>query len=98
MTSKIIPVTGTKESQVMLTSLQGVYQKGRIEINETPMNVLNETPVIVTFLEQDVDLCAYGINEAQAEELRGRLVSFVEEWNAPEMDEYDHYNAAKSAL
>ena len=59
----------------------------------------DETQVIVTFLnEKEIDLRAYGINREQAEELRNRLAPFAEDWNAPEMDIYDDYDAAKSHL
>ncbi len=40
----------------------------------------------------------YGINPAQAAELRIRLASFAEEWNQPGMDIYDDYHAAKARL
>jgi len=30
--------------------------------------------------------------------LRARLATFAEEWNAPEMDIYDNYDAAKANL
>jgi hypothetical protein len=83
----------------MLTSITGVYRNGRIELEEQPENVQDDTRVIVTFLdENEVDLRARGIDEAQAAELRARLTAFAEDWNAPEMRVYDHYDAAKSAL
>ena len=34
-------------------------------------------------------LCDYGIDEAQAADLRVRLSTFAEDWNRPEMDAYD---------
>ncbi len=83
----------------MLTSIQGVYRNGKIELEEVPANVQEETPVIVTFLKKnEVDLRAHGIDEEQAAELRARLAAFAEDWDAPEMDIYDNYPAAKSAL
>ena len=36
-----------------------------------------------------------GIDEAQAAELRARLSAFAEEWDSPEMDLYDDYDAAR---
>jgi hypothetical protein len=45
-----------------------------------------------------VDLRSRGINEAQAAELRARLSSFAEDWDSPEMDLYDNYDAAKANL
>ena len=57
-----------------------------------------DTQVIVTFLnENEVDLRAHGIDEEQAAELGVCLASFAEDWNSPEMDIYDNYDAAKSA-
>lgn len=41
----------------MLTSVQGVYRKGKIELEQKPENVSDETRVIVTFLDSGaVDL------------------------------------------
>ena len=82
----------------MLTTIEGTYRNGQIELKEAPTEVQNETPVIVTFMRLgDVDLRAHGINESQAAELRSALATF-EDWNEPEMDVYDDYDAAKSKL
>jgi hypothetical protein len=82
----------------MLTSIEGTYRNGQIVLNEVPAQVEDETAVIVTFLHSNgVDLKAQGINSAQAAELRSALVSF-EDWNEPEMDVYDDYDAAKADL
>ena len=47
--------------------------------------------MIVTFLPtaHTVDLRSRGIDEAQAADLRGRLRTFAEDWDRPEMDAYD---------
>lgn len=83
----------------MLTTIQGVYRRGRIELAEVPQNVREETPVIVTFLSPAlIDLRARGIDEAQAADLRARLATFVEDWDSPEMNIYDNYDAAKAKL
>ncbi len=83
----------------MLTSVQGIYREGKIELTEAPKDVRDPTPVIVTFLSCGaVDLRARGIDEQQAAELRARLGAFAEDWNSPEMDVYDDYDAAKSKL
>ncbi len=83
----------------MLTSIRGVYRKGKIELIETPQNLPDETKVIVTFLETlGVDLRDRGINEDQAAELRARLASFAEDWDDPDMDVYDDYEHAKPQL
>jgi hypothetical protein len=83
----------------MYTSIAGIYRNGRVELTERPHDLQDETRVIVTFLnEYEVDLRAHGINEEQAAELRDRLNPFAEDWNSPEMDNYDNYDAARSAL
>jgi hypothetical protein len=83
----------------MLTAIQGIYRKGQIQLTEVPYNVRDNTPVIVTFLNSGiVDLSTRGIDEAQAADLRARLTAFAEEWDSPEMDIYDNYDAAKANL
>ena len=83
----------------MLKSIEGVYRNGKIELVEAPSDVRDETRVIVTFLEpRSIDLRARGIDEAQAAELRARLATFAEDWDSPEMDIYDDYDAAKANL
>jgi len=80
----------------MLRTVEGVFRQGRIELNETPGDVHDLTPVVVTFLEpRPIDLRAAGIGEAQAADLRSRLATFVEDWERPEMDVYDDYEGAK---
>ena len=71
----------------------------RIILTTVPRNMPEETPVIVTFLEGNtIDLGARGIDEAKAADLRARLATFAEDWGSPEMDVYDHYDAAKASL
>jgi len=83
----------------MPTSVEGIYRNGKIELAELPANVGEEARVIVTFLDAGaVDLAAHGIDEAQAADLRVRLKTFAEDWNSPEMDVYDDYDAAKAKL
>ena len=83
----------------MLKSVEGVYRKGQIELVEVPGEVRDETRVIVTFLQSGaIDLRARGIDEAQAAELRAHLAAFAEDWNSPEMDVYDDYDAARAKL
>ncbi len=80
-------------------SVEGVYRNGKIELAEPPRDVRDETRVIVTFLDSGhVDLRARGIAEADAAELRARLAPFAEDWDSPEMDLYDDYDAAKARL
>ncbi len=83
----------------MLTAIQGVYRDGKVELAEIPVNVREETPVIVTFLTLGyVNLRARGVDETQAADLRARLATFAEDWNSPEMDIYDNYDAVKANL
>ena len=86
----------------MLTGLHGVYRHGKIEIENPPESIQDDTPVIVTFLIDDngvyaahkVDLRAKGIDKKQARALRSQLASFGEDWDSPEMNGYDNYDAA----
>ena len=81
----------------MVKSVEGIYRKGRIHLAEAPADVQDETRVIVTFLGPgSIDLPTRGIDEAQAADLRGRLASFVEEWESPDMDLYDDYDSANA--
>jgi hypothetical protein len=82
-----------------MTSVQGTYREGKVELTEVPAGIHGPTPVIVTFLNGGpVDLHALGLDETQAAELRARLGTFAEDWNSPGMDAYDDYDAAKSKL
>lgn len=83
----------------MLTAIQGIYRDGKIQLKEIPSNVEDDTPVIVTFLTSgNIDLAGRGIDAKQAADLRARLATFAEEWDSPEMDIYDNYDAAKSKI
>lgn len=83
----------------MLTTVEGVYHDGKIELAESPVNVTGTARVIVTFLESGtVDLRARGIDEEQAADLRARLKTFAEDWESEEMSVYDNYDSAKSRL
>jgi hypothetical protein len=83
----------------MLISVEGVYRNGKVELRELPASVNDEMRVIVTFVEPKlIDLRTRGIDEAQAADLRARLATFAEDWNSPEMDIYDNYDAAKASL
>jgi hypothetical protein len=74
----------------MLKSVEGVYRNGKVELLERPEDV-GEARVIVTFLPNAgrIDLAARGIDEEQAADLRGRLQTFEQDWDRPEMDAYD---------
>jgi hypothetical protein len=82
-----------------LRSIEGVYRNGKVELAELPADVPDETKVIVTFLAASpLSLADRGISEVQAAELRARMQSFADDWDSPEMEIYDHYDAAKSNL
>ena len=81
----------------MLTSVEGVYRDGKIELSELLDDVREEMRVIVTFVEsRSVALPERGIDEAQAAKLRESLASFAEDWESPEMEAYDDYYAARA--
>ena len=83
----------------MLKSIEGIYRNGKIELTELPGGIDNEKPVIVTFLEHKyVDLEAYNISKAQAGQLRERLTGISEDWDNPDTDIYDDYDANKANL
>lgn len=82
----------------MSKSIEGIYRQGKIELTEIPIDVPEEARVVVTFLEPNYDLRERGIDETQAADLRVRLNQFVEDWESPEMDIYDNYDAAKASL
>lgn len=72
----------------MLSSVEGVFRDGKVELVEpAPVNAGGR--VIVTFLDGSVDLGERGIDKAQAADLRRRLATFADDWDSPEMDEYD---------
>ncbi|MEA5605975.1 hypothetical protein [Nostoc sp. UHCC 0252] len=83
----------------MLTSVEGTYRNGRVELTEQPTDIDEGTRVIVTFMKSDeIDLASQGINKAQAEILRSHLATFGDDWDSQEMSIYDNYDAAKTNL
>lgn len=83
----------------MLTSVEGIYRNGRVELVESPTDVIEGARVIVTFVPSNtIDLASQGIDKAQAEVLRTSLATFAEDWNHPQMSIYDDYDAAKANL
>ena len=60
----------------MLKSIEGIYRDGKIELAETPVNVPNQTPVVVTFLELGhIDLVGVHFSVKNA----GEFARFVRE-------------------
>jgi len=75
----------------MLTSVRGIYKDGKIQLYEKVTNI-ETAEVIVTFIlseDRRVDLRARGFTPELAAELRQRLLTFEEDWNAPGMEAYD---------
>ncbi len=78
----------------MLQSVRGIYRNGKVELVEQPADIPEDARVIVTFLEsRTIDLSQRGIAEEAAAELRGRLATFAQDWDSPEMAIYDDYDA-----
>lgn len=83
-----------KQVIIMLTTVQGVYRDGRIELTENPSDVPEGTTVIVTFMKPGgINLKSQGIDKEQARVLRESLSTFSEDWDSPEMSIYDDYDA-----
>ena len=81
------------------TTIEDIYRDGKVELSETPSDMCEGTPVIVTFLPVSaIDLQERGIDEAQAADIRARLASFAEDWENPEMNAYDNYDDTKTKL
>ncbi len=73
----------------MLTTIQGVYRDGKVELLE-PAPEMPEAQVFVTFMPaKRINLADLGITPDQAAEIRARFGGVVEDWDSPEMDEYD---------
>ena len=87
----------------MLTTIEGVYHNGKIELLEVPQDIQEEMFVLVTFISSKktgtpIDLQSRGIDRIHAANLRARLAAFAEDWESPEMGVYDDYDAAKSSI
>jgi len=87
----------------MLTTIEGVYHDGKIELLEVPQDIKEDMFVLVTFISsvkkgEFIDLPSRGIDRAHATDLRARLAAFAEDWESPEMEVYDNYDAAKSTV
>lgn len=79
--------------------IEGVYRNGKVDLTQKPDNVRDETRVIVTFPDPpEINLQTKGMDESQAADLRARLAVFAEDWESPEMNVYDNYDAAKARL
>ena len=75
----------------MLQSVEGIYHDGKVELVEPPPAGAAGR-VIVTFIASSagaVVLSDRGIPPPQAADMRGRLTTFADDWQRPEMDAYD---------
>jgi len=75
------------EEYTRLTSVEGVYRNGKIELLESPPQVA-VSRVIVTFLP-DGDAEAPKFTPEELAELRGKFAAWEDDWNAPGMEAYD---------
>jgi hypothetical protein len=75
----------------VITSIQGIFRNGKVELLEPPPSSISESQVVITFLPKahPVNLSERGIDPKQAGELRARLRAITEDWERPEMDLYD---------
>ena len=82
-----------------LKSVEGIYRDGKVELLEAPGD-MKESRVIVTFLPQPkvIDLRERGIDETEAADMRSGFEGILQDWESPEMDVYDNYDAAKANL
>jgi hypothetical protein len=80
-----------------MVTVEGIYKDGKVELSEPPPSISEARVLVTFFVPEDVDLRAIGISEEQAAELRAKFATF-EDWNDPEMDIYNDYDAAKAAL
>jgi hypothetical protein len=81
----------------MLTTVQGTYHNGRIELAEQPHDMPEGTQVIITFVRSNsIDLTSSGIDKEQARSLKASLASFSDDWNSPEMNVYDDYDTSRT--
>jgi hypothetical protein len=79
----------------MLTSVEGFYRNGRVELSENPKDVSDGDFVIVTFVRSNgINLASRGIDKEQASAIRSSLATFADDWDSAEMSIYDNYDAA----
>ena len=82
-----------------LRTYEGIYRESKIELATFPYGVRDATPVLVIFLESSVvSLRERGIGPDEAADLRARLTTFAEDWDNPDMDVYDDYEANQHDL
>ena len=84
--------------------LQKIVERDGVDPNATLEMLLNnwlewkESDPGEYMKEGWIDLRSLGISKEQAVQIRAQFATFAEDWDSPEMDIYDNYEAAKSAL
>ena len=74
----------------MITSVEGVYRDGKVELLEPAADRAETSRVVVTFLPPPpVVESALGMTPQQAAELRTRVGGIAEDWDHSDMDVYD---------
>lgn len=73
------------EKRQLLVDLPKHVPLGEAEI----VIILQPTPNGKKRQKGDIDLASRGINPQLAAEMRNRVISFEEDWNAPGMEVYD---------
>ena len=73
----------------MLKSVEAVYRDGKVELTETPAEIIEARVAITLLPPGEVRLQDRGIDPDQAASLQARLSSFEEDWEAPGMEAYD---------
>jgi len=75
----------------MLTAIKGYYNNGTIKLYEKPK--ITDSEVIITFIDSEnagsINLAEKGFNKKEVRELKNRLHTFEEDWNAEGMELYD---------
>ena len=76
--------------KVMVKAVEGVYRDGRVELEEL-IDEAEGSRVIVTWVQPvgSIDLRERGMSEPDATDLRRRLATFADDWEAPGMSVYD---------
>ena len=58
----------------MLTAVQGVYRRGKVELDKAPSNLRDETPDLETFVEFEALICRHRVSTSL------KLPIFVPVW------------------
>ncbi len=73
----------------MLKTIEGIYRKGKADLLESPEEP-DDSHVIVTFLPANgTGRNVSAMTGEEIADLRWRLTTFEDDWNAPGMEVYD---------